>query len=212
MQSRALRGVWKLQIQPHQTAWKKVAVLLFSVLGVCLFMYLFLWPRELVTCRRPRNNNGCLSMGLENTADKGHDRHYFPPQNRQILPNILKLNEAHCWLDHKTLQETSNQSHPSCSYLPPSQNWLYERFTSWSLKRPDVLSKFLRVGPGLLFSVVTVFLLVGLDFLNSSTQGFRAPASSGECMVWAQEERIKLSFVPQLTLHQPHPWATFRLF
>lgn len=96
---------------------KIAAMFLFSILGMCLFIYLFLWPWELITCRKLRNSNGCLSMGLEtsyclfcrvikNIAGKRCDRNYFSPSNIQILLNILKLNEANCRLDHKTLQET----------------------------------------------------------------------------------------------------------
>lgn len=92
---------------------------------VCL--YLFLWPLQLITCRRQGNRNGCFSMGLENaycrfceviidTAGEGCDSQYFTPKTTQILLSIQKLNEANCWLDHKTVQKTRNPLRSSYSY------------------------------------------------------------------------------------------------
>lgn len=65
---------------------------------VCL--YLFLWPLELITCRRQINRNGCLSMGLENayclfckviinTADEDI---LFPKPHKscQVSRNLMK--------------------------------------------------------------------------------------------------------------------------
>lgn len=108
----------------------EVSVLVFfPVIWVCLFTYLLLWLRESVTCRRLRNSNGCVFKALErtycifcspNTDGERHDGHYFPPNNTKILLSILKLNEANSWFDHKTPPETSNQFHPSASYLPHS--------------------------------------------------------------------------------------------
>lgn len=94
---------------------------------VCL--YLFLWPLELITCRRHRNRNGCLSMGLENayclfgkviinTASEGCYRQYFILKTTQILP--INLMRQTAGLTIKPFRKLAI----SCILPIPTQNFL----------------------------------------------------------------------------------------